>query len=128
VVLVDDVIHHGRTARAAWTRWMVRQAAIRHWRCSSTAASERRSADYVGKACRPPTPSNQVLSPRKTGSTRRSCCRRRGCGARLGTVAFVGAAPGADVVGEGEVVFNTAMTGYQEVLTDPSYAVARWFA
>jgi carbamoyl-phosphate synthase large subunit len=36
--------------------------------------------------------------------------------------AFVGAALGADVVGEGEVVFNTAMTGYQEVLTDPSYA------
>jgi len=26
------------------------------------------------------------------------------------------------VIGEGEVVFNTAMTGYQEVLTDPSYA------
>jgi carbamoyl-phosphate synthase large subunit len=36
--------------------------------------------------------------------------------------AFVGAALGADVAGEGEVVFNTAMTGYQEVLTDPSYA------
>src|SRR5438094_91233 len=36
--------------------------------------------------------------------------------------AFVGAPLGADVVGEGEVVFNTAMTGYQEVLTDPSYA------
>jgi len=36
--------------------------------------------------------------------------------------AFVGASLGADVVGEGEVVFNTAMTGYQEVLTDPSYA------
>ena len=29
---------------------------------------------------------------------------------------------GADVEGYGEVVFNTAMTGYQEVLTDPSYA------
>jgi carbamoyl-phosphate synthase small subunit len=28
-------------------------------------------------------------------------------------------APGAEV---GEVCFNTAMTGYQEVLTDPSYA------
>src|SRR3954462_6657860 len=27
-------------------------------------------------------------------------------------------APGASV---GEVVFNTAMTGYQEILTDPSY-------
>src|SRR5256714_10965192 len=36
--------------------------------------------------------------------------------------AFVGSSLGADVVGEGEVVFNTAMTGYQEVLTDPSYA------
>jgi carbamoyl-phosphate synthase large subunit len=35
---------------------------------------------------------------------------------------FVGAALGADLLGEGEVVFNTAMTGYQEVLTDPSYA------
>jgi len=36
--------------------------------------------------------------------------------------AFVGAVLGADVLGQGEVVFNTAMTGYQEVLTDPSYA------
>ena len=35
---------------------------------------------------------------------------------------FVGGALGADRLGEGEVVFNTAMTGYQEVLTDPSYA------
>ncbi|NQW23882.1 MAG: glutamine-hydrolyzing carbamoyl-phosphate synthase small subunit [SAR202 cluster bacterium] len=29
---------------------------------------------------------------------------------------------GAEVDGLGEVVFNTSMTGYQEVLTDPSYA------
>jgi carbamoyl-phosphate synthase large subunit len=36
--------------------------------------------------------------------------------------AFTGRALGADVLGQGEVVFNTAMTGYQEVLTDPSYA------
>jgi len=36
--------------------------------------------------------------------------------------AFVGTPLGAAVIGEGEVVFNTAMTGYQEVLTDPSYA------
>jgi carbamoyl-phosphate synthase large subunit len=35
---------------------------------------------------------------------------------------FAGRPLGADVPGEGEVVFNTAMTGYQEVLTDPSYA------
>ncbi len=36
--------------------------------------------------------------------------------------AFAGQPLGADVAGEGELVFNTAMTGYQEVLTDPSYA------
>ncbi len=35
---------------------------------------------------------------------------------------FVGRALGAHQLGQGEVVFNTAMTGYQEVLTDPSYA------
>ncbi len=35
---------------------------------------------------------------------------------------FVGTAWGADGVATGEVVFNTAMTGYQEIITDPSYA------
>jgi carbamoyl-phosphate synthase small subunit len=35
---------------------------------------------------------------------------------------FDGAALGAPGIALGEVVFNTAMTGYQEVLTDPSYA------
>jgi carbamoyl-phosphate synthase small subunit len=38
-----------------------------------------------------------------------------------GTV-FRGRAIGADTASAGEVVFNTAMTGYQEILTDPSYA------
>src|SRR5258705_9115032 len=35
---------------------------------------------------------------------------------------FRGAAAGAEGEAHGEVVFNTSMTGYQEVLTDPSYA------
>lgn len=35
---------------------------------------------------------------------------------------FHGSAIGADGQTSGEVVFNTAMTGYQEILTDPSYA------
>ncbi|WP_106418832.1 glutamine-hydrolyzing carbamoyl-phosphate synthase small subunit [Salinicola tamaricis] len=34
---------------------------------------------------------------------------------------FHGTALGADGQTSGEVVFNTAMTGYQEILTDPSY-------
>jgi carbamoyl-phosphate synthase small subunit len=39
---------------------------------------------------------------------------------RDGTV-FHGSSIGAPGVAAGEVVFNTAMTGYQEILTDPSY-------
>lgn len=35
---------------------------------------------------------------------------------------FRGAAIGAEGSSSGEVVFNTSMTGYQEILTDPSYA------
>ena len=37
-----------------------------------------------------------------------------------GTI-FKGEAFGAKIDIMGEVVFNTGMTGYQEVLTDPSY-------
>ena len=35
---------------------------------------------------------------------------------------FPGHGAGASGVAEGELCFNTAMTGYQEILTDPSYA------
>ena len=37
-----------------------------------------------------------------------------------GTV-FQGRGHGAETAAVGEVCFNTAMTGYQEILTDPSY-------
>ncbi|MGH8281648.1 MAG: carbamoyl-phosphate synthase domain-containing protein, partial [Gammaproteobacteria bacterium] len=37
-----------------------------------------------------------------------------------GTI-FRGISIGASGATAGEVVFNTAMTGYQEILTDPSY-------
>ena len=37
-----------------------------------------------------------------------------------GTI-YTGTAFGADGEAVGEVVFNTSMTGYQEILTDPSY-------
>ena len=35
---------------------------------------------------------------------------------------FYGDSIGIDGQSSGEVVFNTSMTGYQEILTDPSYA------
>src|SRR5581483_12121325 len=38
-----------------------------------------------------------------------------------GTV-FEGFGFGAETAAVGEVCFNTAMTGYEEILTDPSYA------
>ena len=38
-----------------------------------------------------------------------------------GTV-FTGVAFGAEATRAGEVVFNTAHSGYQEVITDPSYS------
>lgn len=38
-----------------------------------------------------------------------------------GTI-YEGIAVGASGIGIGELVFNTSMTGYQEMLTDPSYA------
>ena len=38
-----------------------------------------------------------------------------------GTV-FKGVSIGVEGCSVGEVVFNTAMTGYQEILSDPSYA------
>jgi carbamoyl-phosphate synthase small subunit len=34
---------------------------------------------------------------------------------------FEGLSLGASGESSGEVVFNTSMTGYQEILTDPSY-------
>ncbi len=34
---------------------------------------------------------------------------------------FWGISIGSDGITSGEVVFNTSMTGYQEILTDPSY-------
>ena len=47
----------------------------------------------------------------------RSSCLLLEDGSKYGGQAF-----GAGTLAHGEVVFNTSMTGYQEVLTDPSYA------
>jgi carbamoyl-phosphate synthase small subunit len=54
--------------------------------------------------------------PRRNAVTRSACF----LGLEDGSV-FAGQSFGATGTAVGEVVFNTAMTGYQEVLTDPSY-------
>lgn len=47
---------------------------------------------------------------------------RRGILATADGEVYVGTAVGAEGSAVGEAVFNTAMTGYQEIVTDPSYA------
>ena len=37
-------------------------------------------------------------------------------------ISFEGIGFGYQKIGVGEVVFNTAITGYQEIISDPSYA------
>jgi carbamoyl-phosphate synthase small subunit len=47
---------------------------------------------------------------------------RRGLLVTADGAVFRGESVGADGVTSGEVVFNTAMSGYQEIVTDPSYS------
>ncbi|MCJ7437489.1 MAG: glutamine-hydrolyzing carbamoyl-phosphate synthase small subunit [Acidimicrobiia bacterium] len=60
-----------------------------------------------------------------SAASRRAITRRRGVLVLADGTAFEGELVGADPVGGvavGEVVFNTALSGYQEIITDPSYA------
>src|SRR5215469_7437911 len=72
------------------------------------------SADFQG----PPAMSKPMPAPAETSA---GTFRRAALVLADGTV-FEGQAFGADAQGVGEVCFNTAMTGYQEILSDPSYA------
>ena len=55
------------------------------------------------------------------GTRRRGLARRAILALQDGSW-YEGESFGAEVDSFGEVVFNTSMTGYQEILTDPSYA------
>ncbi len=56
----------------------------------------------------------------KTGINKENKLKPAILGLEDGTI-FRGKSIGADGYTNGEVVFNTSMTGYQEILTDPSY-------
>ncbi len=47
---------------------------------------------------------------------------RPACLALADGAVYHGQAFGAETIRDGEVIFNTSMTGYQEIVTDPSYA------
>src|SRR6187401_745695 len=80
-----------------------------------------RPAATVTTEGRPPPGGRRLRSP---------CAPRRGPRTAMDQIAklaledgtvFTGRAFGARGEVDGEVVFNTSMTGYQEILTDPSY-------
>ena len=60
--------------------------------------------------------------PKPSGTTSRAAPPRSACLLLEDGRRFDGLPLGAHGVALGEAVFNTSMTGYQEVLTDPSYA------
>jgi carbamoyl-phosphate synthase small subunit len=68
------------------------------------------------------TPDSLPLNPMNDlKSSLFSGCERAAILVLADGAVFVGHAIGAEGAAVGEVVFNTAMTGYQEILTDPSY-------
>lgn len=62
-------------------------------------------------------PTQAAAAPQGLASGRPTAC----LALADGTV-FMGRGFGAEGVASGELCFNTAMTGYQEIMTDPSYA------
>jgi len=85
------------------------------------SADPAASAESLLRDARELQKMSDLTSPRDTGQ---GPARRRISGALVladGTV-FEGTGFGAVGKAVGEVCFNTAMTGYQEILTDPSYA------
>ena len=73
----------------------------------------------------PATTDGTILSARTPADDHLNPTRPKGCNAALvlgdGSV-FWGHGAGKQGVALGEVCFNTALTGYQETMTDPSYA------
>src|SRR5439155_21559273 len=86
--------------------------------------SEAQAAIFPGPAVRP-WPSGQAAPRQDTPLMRVPVPRPPDCNAALvladGRV-FWGQGLGAVGTASGEVCFNTSVTGYQEILTDPSYA------
>ena len=62
-------------------------------------------------------PSDQALASAPDGALKPTACIVLANGQ-----VFYGRGFGAAGVAVGELCFNTAMTGYQEIMTDPSYA------
>jgi len=128
MMTVDDIISLLGGAEAAATRCKVGTEAIRKWRQSHAiparhwpvvlAATGLGLADmpHLPEASRPPAATKDMMMPPSPPAGATACLVLAD-----GTV-FWGRGFGAHATTVAEICFNTAMTGYQEVLTDPSYA------
>ena len=75
----------------------------------------------VGDDQRPSSPARACASPRRSRKALKDTMKTATLALENGQT-FEGVSIGADGETTGEVVFNTSLTGYQEVLTDPSYS------
>src|SRR5690348_453003 len=94
--------------------------------CTSNAREQLRGQSKKSAFCSDPErlDSSRMNAPEYTAATARALfpAQPQALLALADGTVFRGRATGAFGYATGEVVFNTAMTGYQEILTDPSYA------
>ena len=123
---VEEIIALLGGPEAAATRCGVGTEAIRKWRQARAipakhwpavlAATGLALADLPGTPAETPRTEPSMASPDTPpdGAT--------GCLVLADGTVFWGSGFGAEAASVGEICFNTGMTGYQETLTDPSYA------
>src|SRR5215813_11036684 len=116
----------GRRWRHCWSLGVHARSSLRCWSTAATASCRSGRTTWA-RTCPPPSRSwSRSASRRSRGWTLWSSLSADS--PRFAALvledgrSLVGSPLGAHTLGEGEVVFNTAMAGYQEVLTDPSYA------
>jgi carbamoyl-phosphate synthase small subunit len=126
---VDDILALLGGPEAAATRLGIGTEAVRKWRQARTIPPKHWAAILAATGLTLPDLPQAAETPRKprpeTDQVTETSTPPDGATAALvladGTV-FWGRGFGAHATTVAEICFNTAMTGYQEVLTDPSYA------
>ena len=92
------------------------------WRPASLDRLARpRASQQTAKALCPSAKAERVFSEWQFENTQQATLRMKALLALEDGTVFHGTGFGATATSAGEVCFNTSLTGYQEILTDPSY-------
>ncbi|MGX9963249.1 glutamine-hydrolyzing carbamoyl-phosphate synthase small subunit [Roseomonas sp. F4] len=129
---VEEIITLMGGPEAAAQRLNIGTEAVRKWRQARAVPSKHWSAILAATGLTladlpQPQPTPRTPSPGKDSSTVTQTAQTPPAGATAALVladgsVFWGRGFGAQATTVAEICFNTSMTGYQEVLTDPSYA------